>query len=80
MEIWQDCLTLLKTFSSLLGGMFPLKMLKIKCLRLAESAPVASFNTDKRKDQQGEEEKGVINEGNMLIIDLFNHGSLISVN
>ena len=36
------------------------------------------------KDQQGEEEKGLINEGNRLIIDLFQcmfaHGSLISVN
>ena len=38
----------------------------------------------KEKDQQGEEEKAVINEGNRLIVDLFQcmfaHCSLISVN
>ena len=38
----------------------------------------------KGKDQQGQEEEDVINEGNKLMIDLFlymfSHGSLISVN
>ena len=51
--------------------MLPQKILKIECLRLVENAPVASLTPIKGKDQQGEEEKGVINEGNRLIIYLF---------
>ena len=53
--------------------------MKIECPRFAENAPVTQI---KGKDLQGEEEKGVINEGNRLIIDIFHcmfsHGSLIS--
>ena len=45
------------------------KISKIEYLRLAENASVASFDIDKRKGSA--EEKGVINERNRLIIDLF---------
>ena len=58
--------------------------MKIECPRLAENASVASLNADKRRVSTGRKGKGVINEGNRLIIDVFQcmfaHSSLISVN
>ena len=52
--------------------MLPKKILKIEHVRLAENTHVASFNTNKGKNQHGEQEKGVMCK--------FAHGSLISVN
>ena len=53
MQICQGCLTLLKKIfepsRGVWGDEHPQKILKILCLKLHETASVASLDTDKRK-------------------------------